>query len=122
MRNATSCLAVAAAVAAAALLSPRAAEAKEVTAASTIVQVKINEKSDIEHALYHGAIWLEHDKQENTYRWGGKACGNAELSPANLGVLFDAFRARYIVILDYKLHAFKSKRYRCITGFTVSRS
>jgi hypothetical protein len=93
----------------------------DTTATSTISQMKIVESGDDNHRLFHGAVWLEYDKAAHNYRWGGAHCGNAGLSEVSVSMLFAAFRSRYSVALDYKVHTFRKQRYRCITGFTITR-
>ena len=116
-RTAPFAFAAALAVALAAAAPARA----ETTAASVIAQFKVNEPTDPAHKLHHGAIWLDYDKAQNTYRWGGKQCGNQELSPQSVQMLFDAFRSGMSVILEFKRLSFQQKPFRCITAFTITK-
>ena len=94
----------------------------DTTATSTITQVQILETSDKEYELYHGVLWLDYDKSQHNYRWGGKHCGGDGISEVNLTLLFAAFRSRYKVTLRYKNKLFEGATYRCVTGFVVARS
>jgi hypothetical protein len=91
------------------------------SATTQITQIKVVESHDSKYRLFHGAIWLEHDKATHNYRWGGAHCANNGLSDINVSLLFAAFRYRYDVTIDYKLNKYKKYTYRCITGFTVTR-
>jgi len=94
----------------------------ETTPTSSIAQVMVLEPSDASYKLFHGAIWLDHDKAQWNYRWGGLACKGRELSDANVQLLFSAFRAEYQVTFEYVVTDYKGKPYRCITGMTISRT
>lgn len=94
----------------------------ETTATSSIAQVMVLEPSDPSYHTFHGAVWLDHDKAQWNYRWGGQACKGRELSDANVQLLFAAFRAEYQVALEYVVTDFKGKPYRCITGMTITKS
>jgi hypothetical protein len=118
MRNSVRLLAVATTLGC--LLAAGVARA-QTTATSTISQIKIVEAGDDNHKLLHGAIWLEYDKAEHNYRWGGAHCGNAGLSEVSVSMLFAAFRSRYSVTVDYREHVHRKQRYRCLTGFTITR-
>jgi hypothetical protein len=37
-------------------------------------------------------------------------------------LLFAAFRSEYTVKLEFVITEYKDKQYRCVTGFTVSKS
>jgi len=91
------------------------------TATTTISQIKVLESSDARYKLFHGAIWLQADKATNNYRWGGKHCAGARLSDVSLHILFDAFREKHSVSLEYEVRQYKQQTSRCITGFTVTR-
>ena len=91
------------------------------TATSTISQMKILASGDKNYKLFHGAVWLEYDKAKHNYRWGGAHCAGDGLTETQVGMLFAAFRSRYNITLDYKNQFYKSRAYRCITGFTLSR-
>ncbi|HEY0192318.1 MAG TPA: hypothetical protein VGC42_14455 [Kofleriaceae bacterium] len=100
----------------------RAPARAETTATSSIAQLMSLEPSDASYKLFHGAIWLDHDKAQWNYRWGGLACKGRELSDTNVQLLFAAFHQEYQVALEYVVTDYKGKPYRCITGLTVTRS
>lgn len=103
-----------------ALIQP--AQADDTTATSTITQIKVVDVGSNNYKLFHGAIWLEYDKAEYNYRWGGKHCNGKSLSDMNISLLFAAFRSKYSVNVDYETIKYRKTTYRCITGFTVTRS
>ena len=115
------CASLLALAAVGALAHPAAARA-ETTNTSSIAQLMILEPGDKNHKLFHGAVWLEYDKAQYNYRWGGAQCGGRDLSETSVQILFAAFRAEYQVTLEYAASELKGKQYRCITGFTVSKS
>jgi hypothetical protein len=94
----------------------------DTTAVTAINQLMILEPGDSSYKLFHGAIWLETDKAVTNYRWGGLQCKGRELSDTSLQALFAAFRSEYQVKLEYVTTDYVGKPYRCVTGFTVSRS
>ncbi len=94
----------------------------ETTVTSTITQIQILTPADTRHQLYHGVLWLNHDKARYNYRWGGAHCGNQGLSDVNVGLLFAAFRSKYSISIHYKKRLSKNTTYRCITGFTLSHN
>lgn len=96
--------------------------AADTTATSTITQIKVLAPADDSYRLFHGAIWLEYDKQTFNYRWGGAHCGNAGITDLQVSLLFAAFRSKYSITIDYESRTYKKQSYRCITGFTVTRS
>lgn len=104
-----------------ALASPAVAAADS-TATSSIAQLMVLEPGDKNYKNFHGALWLEYDKATYNYRWGGAQCKGRELSETSLQLLFAAFKSEYQVTLEYATSEVKSKSYRCITGFTVSKS
>ena len=113
----------AAAVAALAVLSLRAAPAlAETTNTSSIAQMMLLEPGDKNYKLFHGAVWLEYDKASYNYRWGGAQCPGRDLSETSVQILFAAFRSEYAITLEYVSTELKGKSYRCITGFSVSKS
>ena len=67
-------------------------------------------------------IWLETDKAVTNYRWGGLQCKGRDLSDTSVQVLFAAFRSEYQVKIEYVVTDYVGKQYRCVTGFTVSKS
>ena len=103
------------------MLAPRAARA-DTTATSQIAQVMVLEPGDKNYRLFHGAIWLEYDKANYNYRWGGLECKGRELSDSSIQLLFASFKSEYSVTLEYVVSDHNDKQYRCITGFTVAKS
>jgi hypothetical protein len=93
----------------------------DTTASSTITQMKMLAACDSNYRLFHGALWLEYDKATANYRWGGEHCGNKTLSDMKVSMLFAAFRSKYSVTIDFRIHKYKNRSYRCITGFAVTR-
>lgn len=105
-----------------ALLSlPHAARA-ETSDTSSIAQLMILEAGDASYKNFHGAIWLDTDKASYNYRWGGLQCKGRELSDSSVQILFASFKSEYQVTLEYEVTEHKSKTYRCITGFTISKT
>jgi hypothetical protein len=96
--------------------------AADTTATSSIAQILVLEDGDKNYKSYHGALWLDYDKEDYNYRWGGLQCKGRELSQSSLEILFAAFKSEYQVTLEYVESDYKSKSYRCITGFTISKS
>jgi hypothetical protein len=94
----------------------------DTTATSSIAQILVLEDGDKNYKSYHGALWLDYDKEDYNYRWGGLQCKGRELSQSSLEILFAAFKSEYQVTLEYVESDYKSKSYRCITGFTISKS
>jgi len=89
---------------------------------SEIAQMTIVEAGDERYKNFHGAIWLEYDKASYNYRWGGLQCKGRELSESSVQILFASFKSEYQVTLEFVATEYNSKSYRCITGFTVSKS
>ena len=104
-----------------ALLSATAAHA-DTTPLTSVAQLMVLEPGDSSYKLFHGAVWLEADKATTNYRWGGLQCKGRELSETSIQLLFASFRSEYQVKLEYVVTDYKDKQYRCITGFTVSKS
>ncbi len=102
-----------------ALATPAAADT---TNTSSIAQLMVLEQGDKNFKLFHGAVWLEYDKASYNYRWGGAQCGGRDLSDTSIQILFAAFRSEYAVTLEYAATELKGKSYRCITGFTISKT
>ena len=96
--------------------------AADTTNPSTISQVMVLEPGDASYKLFHGAVWLDADKATTNYRWGGLQCKGRDLSDTSTQLLFAAFRSGDQVKLEYVVTDYKDKQYRCITGFTVSKS
>ncbi len=94
----------------------------DTTAVTSVAQLMILEPGDSSYKLFHGAVWLETDKAVTNYRWGGMQCKGRELSDTSVQVLFAAFRSEYQVKLEYVVTDYVGKQYRCVTGFTVSKS
>lgn len=94
----------------------------ETTSTTSIAQLMVLEPGDASYKLFHGAVWLDSDKQSTNYRWGGLQCKGRELSDSSVQLLFAAFRSEYHVTLEYVVSQYKDKQYRCVTGFTISKS
>ncbi len=94
----------------------------DTTATTSVAQMMVLEPGDASYKLFHGAVWLELDKANWNYRWGGLQCKGRELSDTSIQLLFAAFRSEYQVTVEYVLTDYKGKPYRCVTGFTISRS
>jgi len=94
----------------------------DTTGVTSVAQLMVLEPGDSSYKLFHGAVWLELDKASVNYRWGGLQCKGRELSDTSIQLLFAAFRAEYQVKLEYVLADYQSKQYRCVTGFTISKS
>lgn len=106
----------------AALLGRALPAAAETTPVTAIHQMMILESGDKNYRLFHGAIWLDADKATSNYRWGGAQCAGKDLSESNVQILFAAFRNEYAVSFEYAVTELKGKQYRCITGFTISKT
>ena len=104
-----------------ALAMPLLARA-ETTTTTSIAQLMVLEPGDSSYKLFHGAVWLENDKASTNYRWGGLQCKGRDLSDSSVQLLFAAFRSEYQVKLEFVLTEYKDKQYRCVTGFTISKS
>jgi hypothetical protein len=102
-------------------VAPRLAVA-DTTATTSVAQLMVLEPGDPSYKLFHGAVWLEYDKANYNYRWGGLECKGRELSDTSIQLLFAAFRAEYQVTVEYAVSEYKTKQYRCITGFTLSKA
>ena len=94
----------------------------DTTATTSIAQLMVLEPGDTSYKLFHGAVWLDHDKAQWNYRWGGLQCRGRELSDTSVQLLFAAFRSEYQVTLEYVMTDYKGKPYRCVTGFTISKT
>jgi hypothetical protein len=94
----------------------------DTTATTSIAQLMVLEPGDASYKLFHGAVWLEHDKATWNYRWGGVQCKGRELADSSVQILFAAFRSEYQVTVEYVVTDYKGKQYRCLTGFTISKS
>jgi hypothetical protein len=94
----------------------------DTSATSSVAQILILEDGDKNYKNYHGALWLEYDKADYNYRWGGLQCKGRELSETAIQILFASFKSEYQVTLEYVVTEHKSKSYRCITGFSVSKT
>ena len=105
-----------------ALLLIAPAAVADTTTTTSVAQLMVLEPGDASYKLFHGAVWLEHDKASTNYRWGGLQCKGRELSDSSVQILFAAFRAEYQITLEYVVSQYKDKQYRCVTGFTVSKS
>jgi hypothetical protein len=89
---------------------------------TSISQLMVLEPGDPSYKLFHGAVWLESDKATTNYRWGGLQCKGRDLSDTSIQILFAAYRSGDQVKLEFVPNEYKDKQYRCITGFTVSKS
>ena len=87
-----------------------------------IAQLMVLEPGDTSYKLFHGAVWLDADKATTNYRWGGLQCKGRELSDTSIQLLFAAFRSEYQVAVEYVMSEYKGKQYRCLTGFTITKS
>ncbi|MBA3461430.1 MAG: hypothetical protein H0T46_15815 [Deltaproteobacteria bacterium] len=87
-----------------------------------VAQLMILEPGDASYKLFHGAVWLDADKATTNYRWGGLQCKGRELSDTSVQLLFAAFRAEYQVAVEFVISEYKGKQYRCLTGFTITKS
>ena len=87
-----------------------------------IAQLMVLEPGDSSYKLFHGAVWLDADKATTNYRWGGLQCKGRELSDTSIQLLFAAFRSEYQVAVEYVVSEYKGKQYRCLTGFTITKS
>jgi|SRR6476469_3562934 hypothetical protein len=94
----------------------------DTTATTSVAQLMVLEPGDSSYKLFHGAVWLESDKANLNYRWGGLQCKGRDLSDTSIQLLFAAFRSEYQVKVEYVVTDYKDKQYRCVTGFTVSKS
>lgn len=94
----------------------------ETTAPTAVAQLMVLEPGDASYKLFHGAIWLDVDKASTNYRWGGLQCKGRELSDSSVQMLFAAFRSEYAVAVEFVVSEYKGKQFRCVTGFTISRS
>jgi hypothetical protein len=94
----------------------------DTTPVSSVAQLMVLEPGDSSYKLFHGAVWLESDKASTNYRWGGLQCKGRELSDTSIQLLFAAFRSEYQVKLEFVITDYQSKPYRCVTGFTISKS
>lgn len=104
-------------------LSLLAAPARADTTPPTgVAQLMVLEPGDASYKLFHGAVWLDVDKATTNYRWGGLQCKGRELSDNSVQLLFAALRSEYQVALEYVASEYRGKPYRCVTGFTISRS
>ena len=89
---------------------------------SSVSQLMVLEPGDASYKLFHGAVWLDTDKASTNYRWGGLQCKGRELSDTSIQLLFAAFRSEYQVAVEYVVSEYKGKQYRCLTGFTITKS
>ena len=94
----------------------------DTTPQTAVSQLMVLEPGDASYKLFHGAVWLDVDKASTNYRWGGLQCKGRDLSETTIQVLFAAFRSDYQVKLEFVVSEYKDKTYRCITGFTVSKT
>ena len=93
----------------------------DTTASTTISQVMVLEPGDPSFKLFHGAVWLDFDKAQWNYRWGGLQCKGRDIGDTSIQLLFAAFRAGDPVKIEYVVSDYKDKQYRCLTGFTIAK-
>lgn len=105
-----------------ALLTWSAPASADTTSTSSVSQLMVLEPGDASYKLFHGAVWLDVDKATTNYRWGGLQCKGRDLSDSSVQLLFAAFRSEYQVKLEFVITDYKDKQYRCVTGFTISKS
>ena len=105
-----------------ALVAVGAPALADTTPSTKIAQVMVLEPADPSYKLFHGAVWLDVDKAQVNYRWGGLHCKGRDLSDTSLQLLFAAYRAGDVVRLEWAASDYKDKPYRCITGFTIAHS
>ncbi len=113
-------LPVASSVALAALLTSVAVA--DSTPSTSISQLMLLEPGDASYKLFHGAVWIETDKATTNYRWGGLQCKGRDLGDNSVQILYAAYRAGDSVKLEFVINDYKDKQYRCVTGFTISKS
>jgi len=94
----------------------------DTTSTTSVSQLMVLEPGDASYKLFHGAVWLDVDKATTNYRWGGLQCKGRDLSDSSVQLLFAAFRSEYQVKLEFVITDYKDKQYRCVTGFTISKS
>lgn len=94
----------------------------DTTPSTSVAQLMVLEPGDASYKLFHGAVWLEFDKAQQNYRWGGLQCKGRELSDNSIQLLFAALRSDYQLTVEYVPAQYKDKTYRCITGFTISKA
>jgi hypothetical protein len=94
----------------------------DTTATTSVSQLMVLEPGDASYKLFHGAVWLEHDKASWNYRWGGLQCKGRELSDTSIQLLFAALRSEYQVTVEFVITEYKGKPYRCVTGLTIGRA
>ncbi len=94
----------------------------DTTPVTSVAQMMVLEPGDSSYKLFHGAVWLELDKASVNYRWGGLQCKGRELSDTSIQLMFSTFRSEYQVKLEYVSTDYQGKPYRCVTGFTISKS
>jgi hypothetical protein len=94
----------------------------DTTATTSIAQIMVLEPGDASYKLFHGALWLDNDKAIWNYRWGGLQCRGRDLSDTSLQLLFAAFRSEYQVSVEYVATDYRGKPFRCVTGFTITRT
>lgn len=104
------------------VLGVSAVATAETTAPTSINRLMVLEPGDEAYKLFHGAVWLDADKATWNYRWGGLQCKGRDLSDTSVQLLFAAFRSEYQVAVEYVTSEYKGKQYRCLTGFTISKS
>jgi hypothetical protein len=106
----------------AALVTVASVARADKTPSTSITQLMLLEPGDASYKLFHGAVWLESDKATTNYRWGGLQCKGRDLSDNSVQILYAAYRAGDAVKLEFVITDYKDTPYRCVTGFTISKS
>jgi hypothetical protein len=94
----------------------------DTTLSASVSQLMLLEPGDASYKLFHGAVWLDSDKATTNYRWGGLQCKGRDLGDNSVQILYAAYRAGDAVKLEFVITDYKDKQYRCVTGFTISKS
>jgi hypothetical protein len=104
------------------IASLAAVASADTTPSTSVSQLMLLEPGDASYKLFHGAVWLDADKATTNYRWGGLQCKGRDLGDNSVQILYAAYRAGDAVKLEYVITDYKDKQYRCVTGFTISKS
>jgi hypothetical protein len=110
------------AIVAAVVLASSSLVAADTGPPTGVAQLMVLEPGDASYKLFHGAVWLDADKASTNYRWGGLQCKGRDLSDTSVQLLFAAFRSEYQVAVEFVVSEYKGKQYRCLTGFTITKS
>ena len=104
------------------ILAAASVSRADTTTTTSVAQLMVLEPGDESFKLFHGAVWLEIDKATVNYRWGGLECKGRDRGDTSIQLLFAALRSEYQVKLEYVVTQYQDKPYRCVTGFTVSKT